>query len=70
MTRLWGIKTTTVAGIVMTTASMHVTVGAFDTRQKHMGPKVATIMKMRLSDIKNDDSYEDGDLKRLHPCDS
>ena len=87
----------------MTTTSIPVTVGTFDTRQKHEGPNVATVTSMvafshqkrrqlgsvattrgcipvTLGTLKsiggavthqkrqNDNSYEDGDLKGLHPC--
>ena len=50
----------------MTTTPIPVTVDTFDTRRQHKGAKSGHSYDER---VKNDDSYEDGDLKGLHPCD-
>ena len=53
----------------MTTTPIAVTVGTLTRDESTRGQKWRQLVGRRLSDIKNDDSYEDGDLKGLHPCD-
>ena len=50
----------TVARIAMSTTLMPVTVDTFETRRRHIGPKVTTVTGRQLSGVKNNDSFEDG----------
>ena len=41
----------------------------FETRLKHDGLNVTTVIGMAALGVKNDDSYEDRNPERPHPCD-
>ena len=60
---------TTVLSIVMRTAPIPVTVGIFEARREHGGPKVTTVTRMAALRHEKDDSYKDGDPEGAHPCD-
>ena len=52
----------------MTTAPIAVTVGTLTRDESTRGQNWRQLRGWRLSAIKNNDSYADGDLKGLHPC--
>ena len=51
----------------MSTTLMPVTVDSFETRRRHIGPKVTTDTRKAAFRRQNDDSYEDGDPEGPHP---
>ena len=53
----------------MTTTPIAVTAGTLTRNESTRGQKWQQLRGWRLSAIKNDDTYEDGDLKGLNPCD-
>ena len=62
-------KAMTVARIAMRTNLMTVTVDTFETRRRHIGPKVTPVTRKAAFRRQKDDSCEDGDPKGPHPCD-
>ena len=59
----------TVLRIAMRTTPIPVTVGTFEARRQHEGPKVTTVTRMEALRLQNDDCYEDGDPDGADPCD-
>ena len=62
----------TVLRIAMRTTPIPVTVGPFEARRQHEGPKVTTVTRMealRLQKRRQLRSYEDGDPDGADPCD-